>query len=54
METLGLGVSVPVVARWHCMNANQLFIWCSQYRRGKLGATDEDDRAVKLPSVRVE
>ena len=54
LETLEAGVSVPVVARRHCVNANQLFIWRSQYRRGELGANDGSDRAVKLLPVRVE
>ena len=38
LETLKPGVSVPVVARRHCVNANQLFMWRSQYRRGELVA----------------
>ena len=54
LETLEAGVSVPVVARRHCVNANQLFIWRSQYRRGELGANDGSDRAVKLLPVQVE
>lgn len=54
LETLEAGVSVPVVARRHCVNANQLFIWRSQYRRGELGANDGGDPAVKLLPVQVE
>jgi transposase len=54
LETLEPGVSVPVVARRHCVNANQLFIWRSQYRRGELGAASESDRGVKLLPVQVE
>ena len=54
LETLEPGVSVPVVARRHCVNANQLFIWRSQYRRGELGGVSEGDRAVKLLPVQVE
>ena len=54
METLEPGVSVPVVARRHCVNANQLFIWRGQYRRGELGGISEGDRAVKLLPVQVE
>ena len=46
LETLEAGVSVPVIARRHRVNANQLFIWRSQYRRGELGANDNMDRAV--------
>jgi len=45
---------VPVVARRHCVNANQLFIWRSQYRRGELGVNDDSERAVKLLPVQVE
>ena len=54
LETLEAGVSVPVVARRHCVNANQLFIWRSQYRRGELGVNDGSNRAVKLLPVQVE
>jgi transposase len=54
LETLEPGVSVPVVARRHCVNANQLFIWRGQYRRGELGKDGADDRAVKLLPVQVE
>ena len=32
LETLEPGVSVPVVARRHSVNANQLFIWRGQYQ----------------------
>ena len=54
LETLEGGESVPVVARRHSVNANQLFIWRSQYRRGELGAGDGGDRAVELLPVQVE
>jgi transposase len=54
VETLEGDVSVPVVARRHSVNANQLFIWRGQYRRGELGANDGSDRAVKLMPVQVE
>ena len=54
LETLEAGVSVPVIARRHCVNANQLFIWRGQYRRGELGANDNRDRAVNLLPVQVE
>jgi transposase len=53
-ETLKGDVSVPVVARRHSVNANQLFIWRSQYRRGELAANDGGDLAVKLLPVQVE
>jgi transposase len=36
-ETLRAGASVSVVARRHDVNANQLFSWRQQYRRGELG-----------------
>ena len=54
LETLESGVSVPVVARRHSVNANQLFIWRGQYRRGELGASDNGDGTVKLLPVEVE
>lgn len=54
LETLEAGVSVPVVARRYCVNANQLFIWRGQYRRGELGANDSSDGSVKLLPVQVE
>jgi transposase len=54
LETLEAGVSVPVVARRHSVNANQLFIWRKQYGRGELAANEDSDRAVKLLPVQVE
>jgi transposase-like protein len=44
LETLKPGVSVPVVARRHCVNANQLFMWRSQYRRGERQDTRRTER----------
>lgn len=35
-ETLVPGASVSIVARRHDVNANQLFTWRRQYRRGEL------------------
>lgn len=35
-ETLAPGASVSIVARRHDVNANQLFTWRRQYRRGEL------------------
>jgi len=35
-ETLAPGASVAIVARRHGVNANQLFSWRRQYRRGVL------------------
>ena len=36
-ETLCAGASVSIVARRHDVNANQVFAWRQQYRRGELG-----------------
>jgi transposase len=36
-ETQEAGASVSIVARRHDVNANQLFTWRRQYRRGELG-----------------
>ncbi len=38
-ETLAAGASVAVVARRHGVNANQVFTWRRQHRRGLLGAS---------------
>jgi transposase len=54
LETLKPGVSVPVVARRHCVNANQLFMWRSQYRRGELVARAEHERLATLVSVQIQ
>lgn len=54
LETLERGVSVPVVARRHNLNANQLFSWRGQYRRGELTANAETGDPVKLLAVQVE
>jgi len=35
-ETLAPGASVAIIARRHGVNANQLFSWRRQYRRGVL------------------
>jgi len=35
-ETLKPGASVALIARAHDVNANQVFKWRSQYRRGRL------------------
>ena len=35
-ETLQSGSSVPVIARRHGVNANQIFTWRREYQRGKL------------------
>jgi len=37
-ETLVAGASVSVVARRHDVNANQVFNWRQQYRRGAFGS----------------
>jgi transposase len=54
LETLEPGVSVPLVARRHSVNANQLFIWRGQYQRGELRANGTDDREMKLLPIRVQ
>jgi transposase len=51
-ETLQSGNSVPVIARHHGVNANQIFTWRRQYRRGKLlerGVESARDR--KAPAL---
>ncbi len=48
--TLAAGASVARVARTHGVNANQVFYWRRQYRRGQLGAAPE---AGALIAVRV-
>jgi transposase len=53
-ETLEPGVSVPVVARRHCVNANQLFIWRGQHRRGELMARPDGDRPARLLRVEIQ
>jgi len=54
LETLDRGVSVPVIARRHNLNANQLFSWRSQYRRGELAAEACSSDPVRLLPIRVE
>lgn len=39
-ETLAPGASVATIARRHGVNANQLFSWRRQYRRGVLELVD--------------
>jgi transposase len=54
LETLEPGVSVPIVARRHSMNANQLFIWRGQHRRGELVVTrTQGERPVQLLPVEI-
>ena len=50
-ETLEPDASVARVARAHGVNANQVFHWRRQYRRGLLG--EEDAETVKLLPVHV-
>lgn len=50
-QTLATGGSVARVARTHGVNANQVFQWRSQYRRGLLGSGNTE--AVSLLPVRV-
>jgi transposase len=54
LETLKPGLSVPVVARRHCVNANQLFMWRGQYRRGELVARAERERPATLVPVQIQ
>lgn len=46
-ETLQSEGSVPAIARRHGVNANQIFTWRREYRRGKLL-----DRGVEIPRDR--
>lgn len=51
-ETLQSGSSVPIIARRHGVNANQIFTWRREYRRGKLlerGVESARDR--KAPAL---
>lgn len=51
-ETLQSDGSVPVIARRHGVNANQIFTWRREYRRGKLlvrGVESARDR--KAPAL---
>jgi transposase len=50
-QTLVVGGSVARVARAHGVNANQVFQWRRQYRRGLLGSGNTE--AVSLLPVRV-
>lgn len=54
LETLEPGVSVPVVARRHSVNANQLFIWRSQHRRGELIARADGEHQATLVPVQIQ
>ena len=54
LQTLDRGVSVPVIARRHNLNANQLFSWRSQYRRGELTTEARSSDPVTLLPIRVE
>ena len=51
-ETLQSGSSVPVIARRHGVNANQIFTWRREYRRGKLLERGvETERERKTPAL---
>ena len=51
-ETLQSGSSVPVIARHHGVNANQIFTWRRQYQRGKLREGDvETARDCNAPAL---
>jgi len=45
---------VPVIARRHSLNANQLFSWRGQDRRGELAGEAQRAHPVKLLPVHVE
>lgn len=49
-ETLQPGASVAVIARWHGVNANQVFHWRKLYREGRL---DVEAAAAQLAPVRI-
>ena len=48
-ETRAKGASVAVVARRHKVNANQVFAWRRQFRRGLLNSPGAKDDAKLLP-----
>jgi transposase len=51
-ETLQSGSSVPIIARRHGVNANQIFTWRREYRRGKLlERAVESARERKAPAL---
>ena len=56
-ESLQSGSSVPVIARRHGVNANQIFTWRREYRRGKLleraVASARDRKAPALLPVQI-
>jgi len=52
-ETFAPGASVSVVARRHDVNANQVFEWRKQYRRGKLGSAGRHPAQTVVPSHEV-
>jgi len=54
LETLDGSASVPVIARRYNLNANQLFSWRGQYRRGELTADAQRSDPVKLLPVHIE
>ena len=57
-ETLQSDGSVPVIARRHGVNANQIFTWRREYRRGKLlergVETPRDRKAAALLPVQID
>ena len=48
-ETRAKGASVAMVARRHHVNANQVFAWRRQHRRGLLNSQGPKDQAKLLP-----
>jgi transposase-like protein len=48
-ETLKPGASVAAIARAHNANANMVFRWRREYRRGELGPQAPADRKIENP-----
>jgi transposase len=57
-ETLAPGASVAIIARRHGVNANQLFSWRRQYRRGVLelvnAPTSEESALVPITVAQID
>jgi transposase len=52
-QTLSSDVSVPIVARQHGINANQVFCWRKLYRAGQLHSNAQPESGVRLLPVSV-
>jgi transposase len=53
LETLKPGASVAIIARHHSVNANQVFSWRRQYRRGELMGRASGEHKAKLLPVQI-